>query len=45
MNVNNIPSLGLDVAVAGSCSIDETAGPACFLIGVVAGTYINEAIH
>lgn len=45
MNIESIPNLSHEVAVAGSCTIDETTGPACFMIGVVVGVYINEQIH
>jgi hypothetical protein len=42
MNLELIPNLSQEVAIAASCAIDETVGPACFMIGVVAGVYINN---
>jgi len=45
ITVNNLPALAYDVAVCGGSGLDEAAGPACFVLGVVAGVFINERIH
>lgn len=45
ISIDAIPVLCYDVAAPGSCSFDETAGPVCYTVGVIAGIAINTAIH
>lgn len=40
-----LPTLPCDVAIHGKAGFDDTAGPACFALGVVAGVFINQQIN
>lgn len=44
-NINKIPTLPRDVAIYGKSGFDDTVGPACFALGVVAGVFINQQIR
>lgn len=44
-NSSNLPALSFDVGVYGGGSFQEAAGPACFILGVAAGVFINERIR
>ncbi|WP_313173279.1 hypothetical protein [Stenotrophomonas sp.] len=44
-SIRELPTLPCDVAIHGKAGFDETAGPACFALGVVAGVFINRQIN
>lgn len=44
-NINELPTLAREVAIHGNAGFDESVGPACFALGVVAGVFINQQLH
>lgn len=45
MKYINIPGLGIEVGLSGSCVLQETAGPGCIALGVMLGVYVNQQIR
>ena len=44
-NTHTLPTLAQDVAIHGNTGFDDSVGPACFALGVVAGVFINQQIR
>lgn len=40
-----LPPLDFEVRIYDGNIFQETVGPTCFLLGVLAGVFINERIH
>lgn len=44
-DIKNLPTLTREVAIHGNAGFDDSVGPACFALGVVAGVFINQQIR